>query len=209
MFTKSSNKIVCLSVLVGLFTLLSSCKSSKAPVFTSETITERDIEEIEATPETDAPEPVKKNKKAVTDYQLKYAEILGVSADQLNARLYKTIDEWMGTPYLYGGESKSGIDCSAFARTVVNRTFKIDLPRTANGQFNSKNVSLFKNGRYLEEGDLIFFKTSTEGPLVSHIGIYLHNDKFINSNTSKGVTISNLTDSYWKYKIVAFGRLIK
>ncbi len=68
--------------------------------------------------------------------QAKYAEILHVSADSVtNIKLYSFIDDWLGTPYLWGGETKAGIDCSAFVRTLLDEVYNIKLPRTSVDQF--------------------------------------------------------------------------
>jgi lipoprotein Spr len=65
---------------------------------------------------------------------------------------------------------------------------------------------VFSSSRYLAEGDIIFFRTMQD-KVVSHVGIYLANNMFINSSSSKGVSIANLQSSYWKTKYVACGRI--
>jgi len=132
-----------------------------------------------------------KVKGNITSY---YGEILGVSPKNLNAELYSYIDEWMGSPHRLGGQTKDGIDCSAFVGYVYREVFKKNLPRS------SRDMAEKVKRKYddqLEEGDLVFF--SFGGGNIDHVGIYLHNGKFVHVSTKQGVVISNLKDT-WYYK---------
>ena len=136
--------------------------------------------------------------------QLKYSILMDVPVESIsNIPLLKKIDEWIGTPYVYGGGSKNGVDCSYFALDVMKGTFNIKLNRTAAEQYlQTKRV----NWDELKEGDLIFFKT--EGPnKVSHVGIYLTNNKFVHASSKKGVTISDLSESYYQRTLFSMGRI--
>jgi hypothetical protein len=133
--------------------------------------------------------------------QFKYALILDTEVEMVkNINLVSLIDEWMGTRYRLGGTSKSGIDCSAFMQVLFAGIYGIALPRTAREQFNnSQRISRTE----LKEGDLIFFNT-TGG--VSHVGMYLQNNKFVHASSS-GVTISDIFDEYWVRRFVGVGRV--
>jgi lipoprotein Spr len=122
-----------------------------------------------------------------------------------NIKLYKFIDEWLNTPYKWGGSDKDGIDCSAFIQKLLLEVYDISIPRTSVEQFFGKNVEKFRRSRYLTEGDLVFFHTVDERT-ISHVGLYLCNRMFINAS-SKGVNIANLDDNYWKTKYVSAGRV--
>ena len=112
-------------------------------------------------------------------FQFKYAIMLNESVEKVtNVALYKTIDEWYGTRYRYGGTSHRGIDCSAFMQVLSQYSFGWMLPRTAREQY-AKLSRITKDE--LKEGDLVFFNT-TGG--ISHVGMYLQNGKFIHSSTS-------------------------
>jgi len=138
--------------------------------------------------------------------QVKYAGYLRTTPDEItNLRLYKFIDEWLGTPYLWGGTTRNGIDCSAFVQKLVNYVYEVNVPRTSITQFYSGWVELFWGTEYLSEGDFIFFRTN-KSKLVSHIGLYLKNGMFVNSS-SKGVSIASLYDPYWKKVYVSAGRI--
>lgn len=133
--------------------------------------------------------------------QLKYALLLDVEVEQaININLFKLLDEWMGTRYRFGGATKDGIDCSAFTQTLFLSLYGITLPRTAREQYDfSKKVSRTE----LKEGDLVFFNTIGG---VSHVGMYLQNNKFVHASTG-GVTISDLYDEYWSRKFIGVGRV--
>ncbi len=107
---------------------------------------------------------------------------------------------FLGTPYRYGGMSRSGIDCSAFVLSVYKNAKGINLPRTAAMQ-SGEGVSVDKSD--LKKGDLLFF--SQNGGRISHVAMVqeVTSDgevKFIHSASSKGVSYSSLNNSYWKPK---------
>ncbi len=148
--------------------------------------------------------PSKKARKFASALQRKFSDFLEVNPVDVipNAALWTFIDNWWGTPYRYGGESRNGIDCSAFVQTLYSAVFSItSLPRTAQEQYNdSKKIRHIKN---LKPGDLVFFKIHSRR--ISHVGVYLQNNKFVNASLSSGVTISDLTDRYWKRYFVCGG----
>lgn len=140
--------------------------------------------------------------------QLEFAKKLSVAPDSIaNLRLYSFIKKWMGTPYLWGGNSPNGIDCSAFVQRLYQSVYDIEIPRTSIEQFYAKWVDVYSNTKYLVEGDLVFFKTMRNYNAVTHVGFYLHNGYFINASSSKGVSLGSLNDDYWGDRYVASGRL--
>jgi lipoprotein Spr len=135
--------------------------------------------------------------------QLKYAIMLDANVEKLtNIYLLKLIDEWWGTSYCLGGSTKNCIDCSAFTQLITQSVFNINIPRTAQEQYNhSKHINLEE----LNEGDLVFFNTGSRD--VSHVGIYLLNNKFVHAATSGGVMVNDLNDTYWKARYKGAGRV--
>lgn len=137
----------------------------------------------------------------------KYAVHLHTTPQSLtNIRLYLFIDEWINTPYLWGGMDKKGIDCSAFMQKLYDEVYNIYIPRTSVQQFFAKWVDRFSSSASLSEGDLVFFKTIKGNP-ITHVGFYLGNRMFVNSSSSKGVSLGNLDDPYWATKYVGAGRI--
>lgn len=139
-----------------------------------------------------------------TALQLKYSILLNVEVELLSDNaLLSHVDEWYGTPYRMGGTSKGGVDCSAFVQAVYLSAFAVSLPRTARDQYSTSRIV---STTELKEGDLVFFNTRGG---VSHVGIYLQNNKFIHASTSYGVTVSDMFDPYYLKRFVGAGRIEK
>ncbi len=136
--------------------------------------------------------------------QIKYSLKMDIAVEEIkNIPLLQKIDEWWGTPYVLGGNSKNGVDCSFFTLDVMRDIFKVNLKRTAAEQYE-QSVKIEWNN--LKEGDLIFFKTEGRRR-ISHVGIYLANNKFAHASTSQGVTIGDLSDPYWQSRLYSLGRI--
>jgi lipoprotein Spr len=134
--------------------------------------------------------------------QFRYSILLNTEVEYLsNKELYRLIHAWWGTPYKIGGMTQRGVDCSAFVQTVMAGSYELALPRTAKEQ---KQVAATVERSDLREGDLVFFNTRGG---VSHVGIYLHNNKFVHASTSGGVTISDLSEAYWAKRYLGAGRV--
>lgn len=110
------------------------------------------------------------------------------SIDKNFSRFYK---EWKGVKYKFGGNSKKGIDCSAFIQKAYKKTLNINIPRTTLQQ-SKKGKNIRKS--QLKLGDLVFFKT---GKNSRHVGIYIEDGKFMHASSKKGVTISRLDNVYF------------
>jgi murein DD-endopeptidase / murein LD-carboxypeptidase len=142
----------------------------------------------------------------------KYAGLLKTDDAYIkkNMALYRFIDQWMGTPYRWGGCGRNGIDCSCFVMTLFRDVFGVKINRTTFTQFYAADVDLFTNREQYQLGDLIFFKTNiareTRRNRITHVGLYLTNGYFVQSSSS-GVNIANLNGGYWKRCVVAAGRL--
>ena len=134
--------------------------------------------------------------------QVRYAVLLKTPAEEVrNTKIFEFIDDWYGTPYRLGGTTKKGVDCSAFSQFLFAAVYGFSIPRTAREQYNLTNrISRTE----LKEGDLIFFNTRGS---ISHVGVYLQNNKFVHASTSGGVMISDIFDEYWARKFVGVGRL--
>jgi len=120
----------------------------------------------------------------------KYAQIMGVDkSDIQNGRLYAFIDQWMGTPYKFGGQDKDGIDCSGLVQLLQQEVYGISIPRSTSEQVT---VIKRKYEEELVEGDLVFY--DYDGRKFGHVGVYLQNGYVVHASSSKGVIIIQLHD---------------
>ncbi|EIT85564.1 Cell wall-associated hydrolase, invasion-associated protein [Fictibacillus macauensis ZFHKF-1] len=104
--------------------------------------------------------------------------------------LIKAAKKYIGVPYVWGGMSPKGFDCSGFIKYVFDEKTSVALPRTV-AQMYEKGVKVSSPA----VGDLVFFETYQPG--ASHAGIYIGNNEFIHSGSSTGVTVSSLKNTYW------------
>lgn len=135
--------------------------------------------------------------------QLKYAILMNTEVENLpNKSLLDNVDEWYGVRYRSGGNTKTGIDCSGFTVAVYAAVYGIALPRVSRDQYRiSRKISTTE----LQEGDLVFFNTNGSG--VSHVGVYLGNNKFIHASVSRGVMVSGLFEPYYIKRYIGAGRI--
>lgn len=133
-----------------------------------------------------------------------YSQKLGMQLEEgMNRALIEKIAEWMGTPYKYGGNSKSGVDCSGFVSQIYTSVYQLKVPRTSQELHDkSRHINLSN----LQEGDIVFFKINTKE--TGHTGIYLLNGWFAHASTSKGVMVSSLSEIYWNKYFEEGGRFL-
>ncbi|MEJ7768802.1 MAG: NlpC/P60 family protein [Chitinophagaceae bacterium] len=144
---------------------------------------------------------LKANIENSSPLQFKYAVLTDVPVEALsNLDLLNFMEEWYGTHYRYGGSDRLGIDCSAFSTKLMSAVFGISVPRTVKEQFdNTRRVPRAD----LQTGDLLFFDTRGG---ISHVGVYLLNNKFVHASVSNGVMISDLDEAYFKSRYKGAGR---
>ena len=112
-------------------------------------------------------------------------------SNYIGRRVIANSMQYLGVPYVFGGTTPSGFDCSGYVRYVFANA-GIYLPRTADAQYE---CGYAVSTSELVPGDLVFFSTYEAGP--SHVGIYLGEGNFINASSSQGVSIASLHSSYW------------
>ena len=118
----------------------------------------------------------------------------------LNA-LTQQYSSWKSVKYKMGGLSKRGVDCSGFVYLTFQDKFGVNIPRTTKLQYaSSKKI----NKKELRTGDLVFFKT---GIKQKHVGIYMSQMQFLHASSSKGVTVSDMNNPYWKKHFLSARRI--
>ncbi|MEQ1677465.1 MAG: NlpC/P60 family protein [Chitinophagaceae bacterium] len=141
--------------------------------------------------------------ETASSVQLKYAILMNTEVENLpNKSLLENVDDWYGVRYRTGGNTKSGVDCSGFTVAVYAAVYGFALPRVSREQYRiSRKISTTE----LQEGDLVFFNTNGRG--VSHVGVYLGNNKFIHASVSRGVMVSGLFEPYYIKRYIGAGRI--
>lgn len=126
-------------------------------------------------------------------------KIVQVSAKSTHSSVIQIAQQYLGTPYVWGGESPGGFDCSGYIQYVFLQK-GIKVPRTVTDLWNvSARIS------EPSVGDFVFYETYKPGP--SHMGIYIGDNKFIHASLSRGVTISDMTENYWTSRYLGSRRL--
>lgn len=124
-------------------------------------------------------------------------------AASANPELYFEIYRWYRTCYRYGGSGEKGIDCSGFINMLYEKVYGQKIPRASYLIYNVCEPLNKKDEK--QEGDLVFFKIRKKR--ISHVGVYLQNNKFAHASTQAGVIISDLSEAYYKKHFFKAGRL--
>ncbi len=131
----------------------------------------------------------------------KFTNGLIVRTSRLATELTHNALRFLGTPYVFGGTSRYGFDCSGYTQHVFAMA-GVSIPRMADAQFYAGSRT--RGG--MRPGDLVFFQTYEPGP--SHVGIYLGNGAFAHASSSHGVMVSHLSDPYWSSRYLGAKRLL-
>lgn len=119
----------------------------------------------------------------------------------IQAKIIANAESWIGVPYLWGGNTRNGVDCSGFVKNIY-QDVGINLPRTAQLQFNfAKKIA----DKERKSGDLVFFK---KGSRITHVGIYVGENEIIHSSSGKGVIRQSLSNNYLQSIYAGAGRVI-
>ncbi|WP_242242114.1 C40 family peptidase [Bacillus cereus group sp. BfR-BA-01309] len=126
-----------------------------------------------------------------------------ITASQFN-KVYAEMKKHEGKPYKYGGNSpKTGFDGSGLMQWGYG-TQGIKLPRTSQDQYNQTTRV---ERKALQPGDLVFFKGTVPGKSgITHVGMYIGNNKFYNASNS-GIGEDSLDSTYWSKYIAGYGRV--
>lgn len=156
--------------------------------------------QTKSVPNQTAEKPNDEEQSLAKDY---FSQVMGVALSATsNVKLFQFVYDWVGTPYRFGGNSKKGIDCSAFTKELYTKVFNLTIKRNSRDIFSM--VSPVGKDE-LKEGDLVFFKIHSRS--ISHVGIYLGDGRFAHASL-RGVAVSNLDDAYYSRYFYKGGRLL-
>ncbi len=161
--------LVIVSVMLAALSLLTGCKSSRGSVRGGSG-----------------------QASAVGSFSLEdYAKTI---TDPMAKALINEARGWIGTKYQYGGDSKSGTDCSGLVMRLYGNVCGVKIPRSTREQVRfCTKVARNK----MRPGDLVFFAPEKSDDKVSHVGLYIGEGRMIHASSSRGVMVSGFDSGYW------------
>ena len=131
--------------------------------------------------------------------------VSGGTATKSAAEMIAFAKKFLGTPYVYGGDTPAGFDCSGFVQSMC-RYAGVNIPRVADDQYYKAGTPVPVG---LEQaGDLVFFETDPSWPGPSHVGICLGGGEFIHASSSGSVRINRLDQKYYKARFLGSKRVL-
>lgn len=203
---KLFNKFLALTAAVVIAMAMSSCSSlfgtSKSVKATATSVAEQKAASKKSSPAKNSGKTATTSAKPAKAAPA-HIDFSKISLTPSLEKMLREADSWIGTPYLYGGNDRKGIDCSGFVCQVFRNSVGLSLPRTSREQQKyCREVDREK----IEPGDLVFF-TIRGGSTVGHVGIYIGDNMFIHASSSKGVVISSLSTNYYVVNYYGSGRV--
>ena len=143
-----------------------------------------------------------------SDYIATCKDSSGLRADSGASALgYQIIaygEQFLGVPYVWGGNGPKSFDCSGFTKYVMNH-FGYEINRTASAQ-STNGVSVSRSE--LQPGDLVFFHTFSSYVYITHVGIYAGNGQFLHASSTYGITYGDMNSDYYREAYVCARRII-
>lgn len=188
--------------LFFLFTIL-SCKNTQRVSFIKASL-EKDTTSLMA--DTTSAFFKKDSIPFVDDLKVEFSQKLHVPLDSINdLKLYRFVKDNLGKKCF--AVKSSSFTCECFLSTLIKEVYGIDFPNTVEEQMKYKNITLFKNSNFLQQGDLLFFNTLiNQKDKITHAGFYLQNGFFLVASYTEGVVITKLQSKYWSKHFLAAGR---
>lgn len=145
-------------------------------------------------------------KKVILCLLILKASIVSGQDSKIDSNLSAFVKEWSGTPYVLGGSTKRGIDCSNLNRNLYKQVYNLTIPNVCYKQWNATS-RISRDS--LKIGDLIFFR-STRSPSGWHCGCYLGKGLFLHSpQRGDVVKISSINEPKYKVSYKGAGRIIQ
>lgn len=126
------------------------------------------------------------------------------ASDEVADALVNEARTWLGVPYVYGGTSRDGADCSGFLVQVYKAAADISLPRTTSEQ---QTFCAPLKPSDIAVGDILFFTSKNSGSKVAHVGMYVGGNRMIHASSSRGVVEDDITLPYYRTHYCGVGRV--
>jgi lipoprotein Spr len=130
--------------------------------------------------------------------------VASLDTTRADGALWESIEKRLGAPYRYGRSGEDAFDCSGFVMVVMREAFDLALPRSTVDQYAEGRPVARSN---LRDGDLVFFVT--RGNRVSHVGVYVGDDRFAHASTKRGVIVSSLDEGYYAKRYLGARRVLE
>jgi hypothetical protein len=117
---------------------------------------------------------------------------------------FNDVTKYFGTRYRWGGKTPAGFDCSGFVGFMYDKVFNMHLPRTSR-EMSAIGTKVDKD--QLQPGDLVFFQSRGRG--INHVGIFIGENSFVHSSTSRGVVEEQLKQNFYEKQFVGAVRLLE
>ncbi len=183
-----------LAVAVAAFLSLTACQSSKRAAVSREYKRQETKITAHGNRSGRGSQSYESMRKELKDLSMPHTEL---------SRLMGEASKWIGSPYLYGGTKKSGVDCSGFVMNIFQDALDTKLPRSSRDQ-QAYCSSIKKSD--LRPGDLVFFATGSDSGRVSHVGVYIGDGRMVHASSSRGVIITDITANYYVKHYHSSGR---
>lgn len=178
---------------VGLFMLISVAQNLGTP--------ERIVEDaLNDGRKRASVKPLKKSAEPVKKTDSPKAPKIALDYDSFRG----SVESFLGTPYVWGGNTRTGVDCSGFTRLVLDEN-GYRIPRVSRDQAKV-GTSVTKSS--LRLGDLVFFDTKGYGK-ITHVGLYLGGNLMVHASSSKGVTLVLFSNRYFQSRYVSARRIVR
>ena len=131
------------------------------------------------------------------------------SSFQMDEKLFEKfkteIQQFWEAPYVWGGASPQGTDCSGMIMTIYRKAADIKVPRNTRLMWERGNAVAVEK---LQMGDLVFFNDNGRGTRPTHVGIFIDKGVFIHASASRGVTTDRLADGYYSTRYLGARRFL-
>ncbi|WP_318502527.1 NlpC/P60 family protein [Bacillus sp. T3] len=131
------------------------------------------------------------------------ATVTAIQHALVKKEIVRDTNNYIGVPYLWGGATPTGFDCSGFVYFMFNK-HGVEMSRTTSSNLYLQGTPISRSK--LQPGDLVYYAVNSPG-VISHVGFYVGDNKFVSATSSKGIQVVSLDNSYWSQYYVGAKRI--